>query len=167
MELNSTPPDLVPFTARAKFSEEEDRRLAWLVSSLGTHDWPRIAGQMRTKNSRQCRERWHNYLCPELNTAPWTRDEEVLLVQKYQELGPKWAAIAKYFPHRTDSMIKNRFNRLRRLARKAMELFGSDCRRLETSKANQTRDASVANPVMDQGDIAPELCAYFDEMHIF
>jgi hypothetical protein len=81
---------------------------------------------MDQKNARQCKERWTNYLSPGINTAAWTRDEEALLIQKYAEFGPRWVAITKFFPNRTDSMLKNRFNRLRRVGQKARHLLADD-----------------------------------------
>jgi hypothetical protein len=111
------------FRVRAKFSPEEDERLRSLVSSFGTADWLDIAAQMPGKNVRQCKERWTNYLAPTLNASTWTHEEDCLLVQKYAELGSKWVQIAAFFPNRTDSMIKNRFNKLSRREQKRRELF--------------------------------------------
>jgi hypothetical protein len=131
------------YTPHAKFSAQEDAKLTSLVAALGTDGWSHIAAEMGTKNVRQCRERWFNYLSPELNTAPWTREEERLIIQKYQEVGPRWVIIANCFPHRTDSMVKNRFKRLQRLRRRAQDLFGVDC--LSLAPAVLMKDApSVA-----------------------
>jgi hypothetical protein len=99
---------------RAKFSLDEDKQLQSLVEQLGANDWNLIAEAIEGRSPRQCRERWMNYLCPALNTTTWTEEEDLLLVQKFQELGGKWVAMARFFPNRTDSMIKNRFNRMRR-----------------------------------------------------
>jgi hypothetical protein len=58
-----------------------------------------------------------NYLAPNLSTAPWTLADDMLLIAKYRELGSRWVQLASFFPHRTDSMVKNRFNMLRRRGR--------------------------------------------------
>jgi hypothetical protein len=94
-----------------------------LVEVLGSSDWATIAERMPGKNQRQCRERWTNYLAPTLNTAHWTREEDILLIQKYSEFGAKWVQVAAFFPNRTDSMMKNRFNKLQRREQKRRELF--------------------------------------------
>jgi hypothetical protein len=94
-----------------------------LVDTFGSSDWAAIADRMPGKNQRQCRERWINYLAPELNSSSWTSEEDFLLIQKYNELGPKWVQIAAFFPNRTDSMMKNRFNKLQRREQKRRELF--------------------------------------------
>jgi hypothetical protein len=54
------------------------------------------------------------YLSPELNTRPWTPTEDALLIEKYLMIGSRWVTIAKFFPNRTDAMIKNRFLMLQR-----------------------------------------------------
>jgi hypothetical protein len=100
----------------AKFSCAEDDKLRRLVEALGTSNWATISQLMGTKNARQCRERWYNYLDPDLNRAEWSGEEDALLVRKYFELGAKWVQITKFFRNRTDAMVKNRFNKLRREA---------------------------------------------------
>jgi hypothetical protein len=108
---------------RSKFSPAEDEQLRTLVDSIGPTDWCEIADRMPGRNARQCKERWTNYLSPTLNTAAWTRDEDFLLIQKYAEFGSRWTQIASFFPNRTDSMLKNRFNRLQRREQKRRELL--------------------------------------------
>jgi hypothetical protein len=106
-----------------KFTPADDEKLRSLVETHGTADWLVIAEQMNDKNGRQCKERWLNYLAPELNTAAWGADEDSLLMQKYGEFGSKWVAIAKFFPNRTDAMVKNRFSKIQRLWRRQRELL--------------------------------------------
>jgi hypothetical protein len=107
----------------AKFSPADDERLRLLVESSDGADCYANASQMK-KNPRQCRERWVNYLAPDLNTAAWTPAEDMLLMAKYRELGTRWVQIAWFFPNRTDCMVKNRFNKLRRRERKHAGFVG-------------------------------------------
>jgi hypothetical protein len=58
-----------------------------------------------------------------LKRTEWTDSEDILLFEKFQELGPKWVQIAKYFPNRTDAMIKNRINLLKRHEQKRAEIL--------------------------------------------
>ena len=95
--------------SKRKFTPEEDEKLAFIVSQCGESNWKRIAEQMGTRNCRQCRERWKNYLCPNVCKEPWTQEEDELLQEKYKELGSQWSVIAKFFPSRTDVNIKNRW----------------------------------------------------------
>jgi hypothetical protein len=77
---------------------------------------------MPGRNARQCKERWTNYLCPTLNTNSWKPEEDRLLVQKRMELGAKWVKIAQFFPNRTDAMVKNRYQVLKRKENKEKKL---------------------------------------------
>lgn len=95
---------------RSKFTKEEDELLKDLVANLGDNNWQVISSRMPGRNSRQCRERWQNYLCPEIINGPWTQEEDDLLVLKYNELGPSWKQISTFFPTRTDINIKSRWN---------------------------------------------------------
>jgi hypothetical protein len=137
----------VPFKPHAKFSAADDDQLCSLVTTLGTNNWTRIAERIGDKNPRQCKERWFNYLCPALNTASWSREEDMLLLQKFMEFGNKWVRIAQFFPNRTDSMVKNRFNKLQRRDRKRKELI-QRCDRLfyGTLLKTQTTPVPAAAP---------------------
>ena len=47
------------------------------------------------------------------STAPWTADEDALIVQLVETHGPKWTLIAeKLATSRSDSSVRNRFTRL-------------------------------------------------------
>ncbi|OHT05631.1 hypothetical protein TRFO_26508 [Tritrichomonas foetus] len=107
---------------RSKFTPEEDEVLKSLVTRLGTNDWQTISHQMGGRNARQCRDRWQNYLCPDVVNGPWSDEEEELLVQKFQELGPSWKQIASFFPTRTDINIKSRWHlRERRIKKEELQ----------------------------------------------
>ena len=94
---------------RCKFTKQEDVLLVNVVNELGTRDWEAIANRIPNRNARQCRERYTNYLAPNLSHDPWTPEEDSLLEQKLKELGAKWVNISKYFKNRTDTMLKNRW----------------------------------------------------------
>ncbi|OHT13239.1 hypothetical protein TRFO_16685 [Tritrichomonas foetus] len=97
---------------RQMFSPEEDEALKELVKKFGDKDWKFVARKMPGRTTRQCRERYKSYLAPEIKNGPWTKDEDELLRQKYEELGPKWAQIATFFKSRSDVNIKNRWSSL-------------------------------------------------------
>jgi hypothetical protein len=105
------------FKPHVKFSAEDDAQLRHAVEVCGIFDWRQIAEHLPEKSLRQCKDRWTNYLCPTLNTSPWSPDEDALLVAKYLELGSKWRHISRHFANRTDSMVKNRFMQIQRRER--------------------------------------------------
>jgi hypothetical protein len=108
------------FTPKIKFSVDEDTKLKQAVSSLGTKDWQAISMRVGSRNPRQCRERWKNYLNPDvISTDPWTPEEDDLLLLRYQSIGPKWTALASLFPSRSTNSVKNRYHTIIREAREA------------------------------------------------
>jgi hypothetical protein len=97
-----------------KFTPEEDAALLQLVTRFGTTDWKKIATYMPTRNVRQCRERYKNYLDPELRQGAWTHDEDMLLIEQFTEHGAKWNTIAQAFINRSDLALRNRWQVLER-----------------------------------------------------
>jgi hypothetical protein len=103
----------VLFTRR-KFTPSEDAKLRSLVPRHGEINWHTIATYFTSRTPRQLRERWKHYLAPTVNTGPWTFEEDWLLVQKTNELGPVWAYLTQFFDGRSDMALKNRFLGLQR-----------------------------------------------------
>lgn len=105
---------------KVKFTEEEDKKLRRIIRQYGTRNWLKVSSLMKTRNPRQCRERWNNYLNPDLTNDPWTPEEDRLLEEKYAELGQSWNAISKFFVGRSDNSLRNRYMKLSRARRRMM-----------------------------------------------
>ncbi|EAY18843.1 Myb-like DNA-binding domain containing protein [Trichomonas vaginalis G3] len=99
---------------KVKFTVEDDAKLKSLVETYGETDWNLISQKMETRNPRQCRERWENYLSPKVNHSPFTPAEDIQLLTLYEELGAKWVQISKRFNNRTDISVKSRWMVLKR-----------------------------------------------------
>lgn len=97
-------------TNHIRFSPQEDEMLKQIVNKVGAKNWRQIAILMPGRNSRQCRDRYTNYLKPEISKLEWDEEEDLILVQKYLTYGPKWSTINLFLPHRTANSIKNRYN---------------------------------------------------------
>jgi hypothetical protein len=96
------------------FTSDEDRLILDFVEKFGATRWERIEPFIKTRTSRQCRERYKNFLSPTVVKTEWTNDEDLLLENLVFQYGKKWSKLIEYFPGRTDVLIKNRFALLMR-----------------------------------------------------
>lgn len=107
---------------KTKFTPEEDLKLMNIISLGFARNWNQVALFMGTRNPRQCRERWNNYLNPNIRNDPWSPMEDALLIQKYKEYGSKWRKISKFFHNRSDNALRNRMQLLERHVNKCPDV---------------------------------------------
>jgi len=98
-----------PGIIKGSWKKEEDLRIIDLVNKYGKA-WSKISKILGTRNGKQIRDRFINVLDPEIRKGKFTDEEDRKLIALYNQNGPKWATIAKYYPNRTADMIKNRFH---------------------------------------------------------
>ncbi|KAJ3438350.1 transcription factor myb3r-2 [Anaeramoeba flamelloides] len=99
-------------TNKGPWNTTEDELLKYAIEKLGDVSWLHISSLVPGRNSKQCRERWCNQINPNINHAPFTQEEEELLIAKQTELGNKWSQISKFFNGRPDNMLKNMWHSL-------------------------------------------------------
>lgn len=138
---------------RSQFSQEEDEKLTNLVNQYGDDNWEDIASLMKNRNIRQCKERWLNYLSPNVKNCPWTQEEDDLLEKLYLQYGPKWVKISQMIEGRTDINIKNRFlliqRHKKRKAKKQKELKCNQNEKKEIDKIELNKNGFLT-PFFDE-----------------
>lgn len=100
----------MPQHKRGPWSQQEDQLLLHLVTVHGASNWVRISAAIQTRSPKQCRERFHQNLKPNLNHDPITPEEGILIEQMVAEMGKRWAEIARRLHGRSDNAVKNWWN---------------------------------------------------------
>merc|ERR1712032_1045624 len=105
---------------KGTWTTEEDMELQRMVQTHGTKGvraWKAIeAGMSFQRTRKQCRERWTNFLDPNLNRGPWTEEEDRKLIY-LASTGKNWKAIMKEMPGRTQTRLRRRLDKIKKSGR--------------------------------------------------
>lgn len=130
---------------KSKFTPAEDEKLKQIVNEVGDNSWDLVSKRMGTRNQRQCKERWFNYLSPNISFLPWSIEEDQKLIRLHEEFGAKWVKIAQYFPSRTDTNIKNRWMVLQRQKNRKLKK-NEIMKEKQEIENHQTIENSISSP---------------------
>ena len=141
---------------RRPWNAEEDQMLVSAVESIGTNTWTEIAKSVHGRTGKQCRERWHNHLAPQIKKSKWTMMEDIMIAQAVAEMGTRWSEIVKRFEGRSDNDIKNRYNANKRAAlRRALKLVEErgieECTGTSLQQLNELQGADGSSQLEAEG----------------
>jgi hypothetical protein len=97
-----------PGIKKGLWTNEEDDEVRNLVKIHG-HQWSNIANVIRSRNGKQIRDRYLNYINPGTKHNEFTDEEDDTITKLYLKHGSRWSYIAQFCNGRTGDLIKNRF----------------------------------------------------------
>ena len=121
------------------WSEEENRRLRWLVDEEGSKDWVRVAERMEGRTDQQCMHRYLKVLKPlelsQLAKGVWTVAADLRLRLAVLAYGLRWSEVARLVGGgRSDVSCRERWVNVLRGGEKSEQLKRGGWSKEEESK---------------------------------
>ena len=100
----------INYSKYTKFTPQIDVIIRNYVNNYGTNNWEPLA-KLLNRTVRLIKERWQTHLNPNTEKYKYfSKEEDDLLIEKFNEYGAKWKLIAKFFPSRAPQTLRNRYN---------------------------------------------------------
>ena len=104
------------------WTSKDDKKIEELVEKMGKN-WKKISSHFESikiiyiaRTAKQIRERYINFVRPNISHDDWTIEEDLHLINLLNKHGRKWKKIEEEMKIRTQNQIKNRyFNRILKL----------------------------------------------------
>ena len=123
----------------------EDEILKASVMKYGLNQWPRISSLLVRKSSKQCKERWYNWLDPKLKKTEWTKEEDEQLITLVKMFPCQWKTIAPFLG-RSAHMCIEHFQELLDKAENRQVDPNNDPRKLRPGEIDPNPETKPARP---------------------
>ncbi|EOY29679.1 hypothetical protein QUC31_020654 [Theobroma cacao] len=98
-------------STKGQWTAEEDEILRKAVQRFKGKNWKKIAECFKDRTDVQCLHRWQKVLNPELVKGPWSKEEDELIIELVNKIGPKkWSTIAQHLPGRIGKQCRERWH---------------------------------------------------------
>ncbi|XP_042461517.1 transcription factor MYB3R-1-like isoform X2 [Zingiber officinale] len=98
-------------STKGQWTPEEDDILSKAVENFNGKNWKKIAECFPDRTDVQCLHRWQKVLNPDLVKGPWSKEEDEIIIEMVNKLGPKkWSAIAQALPGRIGKQCRERWH---------------------------------------------------------
>ena len=159
---------------RMRFTQEEDQELIRLISVHGDHDWNIISSELSKlspnnvqRTSRQCKDRYINYLSPEIKNSEWTQEEDQLLILHYLLSPYHWRSMKSLFPGRSEVAIKNRFNHLYKDGMRLLKpMIETRIPKVEANSIPQNTNLTEQFPKSNESPISNDSCQFLKHYNL-
>ena len=111
----------------------------------GLNQWPRISSLLVRKSSKQCKERWYNWLDPKLKKTEWTKEEDEQLITLVKMFPCQWKTIAPFLG-RSAHMCIEHFQELLDKAENRQVDPNNDPRKLRPGEIDPNPETKPARP---------------------
>ncbi|OAQ35730.1 hypothetical protein K457DRAFT_132421 [Linnemannia elongata AG-77] len=140
---------LDPSLKKGPWTEEEDHLLRTGVQKF-KGQWSKIAERIQGRTDDQCAKRWREGLDPHIDRAAWTPEDDVILLQKFEEFGSQWQKIALSFPGRPGLHCRNRWRKIQRSLNHMKRTHKR--RRNQSTSRQDTTETQRLEALMDADD---------------
>ncbi|CAK9441378.1 uncharacterized protein LODBEIA_P52460 [Lodderomyces beijingensis] len=104
---------LDPALRKGKWTSDEDEQLVRAFEKFGA-SWLKVASEIEGRTEDQCAKRYKEVLDPKTKDRlkPWSKEEDLLLIEQVKNFGTKWRTVCNVFESRPSLTCRNRWRKL-------------------------------------------------------
>ena len=144
------------------WTPEEDELLRNHVQLHGVRKWMLISKSIPGRCRQSCRTRWCHQLSHEMKRKPFSPEEDGIIMHAQARFGNKWIKIAKLLNGRTNSSVKNRWNKTLKRKPMVLSVSGRDEERPRGSDSGQVTKNMSSSDSVDVNGLKPEMDPHID-----